>query len=124
MDGTALTGESFTIELRDGVMWIEWVSSATVTALEASNLVDRADGLRSCGFPPMLVMLNGMVSLSRGALSTFSHGLSIAAMALVGPSPVDRLLTSYFTEVHDPPYPTRHFAIAEDARAWLADPHL
>ena len=113
------TKNSFIVEVRDGVLWIEWVTNATVTDHEASALVGRAAALGSDRCPPMLVMLNGMVSLSRGALEMFSHGLKIAAMALVGPSPVDRLLASYFTEVHEPPYPTRHFDTAEDALVWL-----
>jgi hypothetical protein len=64
-------------------------------------------------------MLNDTVSLSRGALETFSHRMRIGALALVGPSPVDQFLFSYFTEVHKPPYPTRHFPTADEARTWL-----
>jgi hypothetical protein len=122
--GAMIAEDSFTAEMRGEVIWIEWVSHVTVTDHEAFSLVERANTLCPKVCPPMLVMLNEMVSLSRGALQTFSHGLNIAAMALVGPSPVDRLLVAYFTEVHDPPYPTRHFVTAEEARIWLTDqPH-
>lgn len=116
--------DSFTAELRGDVVRIEWVAGSTVTDHEAFSLVARVDALCPDVCPPMLVVLNEMVSLSRGALKTFSHGLNIAAMALVGPSPVDRLLVSYFTEVHQPPYPTRHFRTVEEATMWLKDhPH-
>ena len=122
MIDTAVVGEdSFTAEIRGEVMWIEWVAHTTVTDEEASSLVRRANALSPDICPPMLVMLNDMDSLSRGALKTFSQELNIAAMALVGPSPVDRLLVSYFTAVHEPPYPTRHFTTVEEANTWLTD---
>lgn len=117
-------GESFTAHLRGEVIWIEWVAHTTVTDHEAFSLVDRANALCPDLCPPMLVILNEMVSLSRGALQAFARHLDIAAMALVGPSPVDELLVSYFTEVHAPPYPTRHFLTVEEAHAWLTGhPH-
>lgn len=119
-----LAEDSFTAELRGDLVWVEWVARSNVTDDEAFSLVARADALCPDVCPPMLVVLNEMVSLSRGALKTFSHGLNIAAMALVGPSPVDRLLVRYFTEVHQPPYPTRHFTTVEEATTWLKDhPH-
>jgi hypothetical protein len=123
-DGSMVEEDAFTAELHGEVIWIEWVSKTTVSDQEAFSLADRADALCPNVCPPMLVMLNEMVSLSRGALRTFSHGLNIAAMALVGPSPVDRLLVSYFTDVHEPPYPTRLFGTVEEAHAWLTGhPH-
>lgn len=121
---TTVAQDSFTVELRDGVIWIDWVARTTVTDREASELVARADALCPDVCPPMLVVLNEMVSLSRGALQIFSRGLNIAAMALIGPTAVDRLLVSYFTDVHEPPYPTRHFDTVEEAHAWLTrHPH-
>ena len=123
-DETMLEKDFFTAEIRDDLIWIEWVTRAVVTDHEALRLVERADALCPDLCAPMLVVLNDMVSLSRGALRTFSHGLNIAAMALVVPSAVDRLLYTYFTEVHDPPYPTRHFDTVDEARTWLTThPH-
>ena len=123
-DGTMPAEDPFTAEMSDGLIWIEWVASTTVTDDEALSLVSRADALCPDVCAPMLVMLNDMVSLSRGALQIFAHRLNIAAMALVGRSAVDRLLVSYFAEVHNPPYPTRHFDTVDEARTWLTThPH-
>ncbi|WP_152916128.1 DUF7793 family protein [Arthrobacter sp. RIT-PI-e] len=123
-DAAMIAEDSFTAEMRGEVLWVEWVIHVTVTDHGALSLVERANALSPNTCPPMLVMLNEMVSLSRGALTTFSHGLNIAAMALVGPSPVDQLLVSYFTEVHEPPYPTRHFTTVDGAYTWLTEhPH-
>lgn len=115
---------AFAAEMRDAVLWVEWSRSATVSDEMAEALVARTNRLSPDLCPPMLVELNGMVSLSRGALHRFASGLNIAAMALVGPSAVDRTLSEFFKRVHRPPYPTRHFEDSDRARAWLGDhPH-
>jgi hypothetical protein len=124
VDAAVVADDSFAAEIRGEVIWIEWVANVTVTDHEAFSLVRRASALSPDTCPPMLVMLNEMVSLIRGGLKTLSHKLDIAAMALVGPSPVDRLLVSYFTKVHEPPYPTRHFTTVKEAHTWLTGhPH-
>lgn len=113
--------EAFVTELRNGVLWLQWRQNMSVSDTDAAALVQRADALCWNVCPPMLVVLNGMVTLSRNALSTFAHTLNISAMAVVGPSAVDRTLTDYFTEVHRPPYPTRYYGNTDDALAWLTD---
>ena len=70
----------------------------------------------------MLVHLNGMASLSRDAFRTFARRLNVSALALVGPSGVDRLIAKFFVDVHGPGFPSRHFEEAKEARQWLAKP--
>lgn len=119
-----IEGEAFAADLRDGVLWILWRSSMRVSDDDAAALVRRANALCGDRRPPMLVVLNGMVTLSRGALDSFANALKISAMALVGPSVVDRTLAGYFTEVHNPAYPTRYYENADEALEWLAaQPH-
>lgn len=116
--------EAFTAGMRGSILWVKWSSSATVSEDMAVALIERADQICPNLCPPMLVELNGMVSLARGALHYFATGLNIAALALVGPSAVDRTLSQYFRQVHEPPYPTRHFEDHDEARAWLTNhPH-
>ncbi|WP_434992711.1 DUF7793 family protein [Arthrobacter sp. Ld5] len=116
--------EAFTATLRDGVLWVEWLAGTSVGDTDAGALVERADAIGGGVCPPMLVELNGMVTLSRTALLRFARELNIAAMAIVGPTAVDRALASFFAEVHDPPYPTRYFPHRTSALHWLTDcPH-
>ncbi|RJT74874.1 hypothetical protein D6T63_18315 [Arthrobacter cheniae] len=69
----------------------------------------------------MLVEFNGMVTLTRAALLRFAKTLNIAAMAIVGPSAVDKALADFFVEVHHPPYPTRYFTATHEALRWLTE---
>ncbi len=113
------TVEAFTATMRDGVLWIEWIDGTSVGDADAVSLIERADAISTDVCPPMLVELNGMVTLTRNALLRFAKDLNIAAMAIVGPSAVDKAIADFFTEVHEPPYPTRYFQHRDMALAWL-----
>lgn len=116
--------EPFTATMRDGVLWVEWHTGTSVGDADAAALVERADAISGTVCPPMLVELNGMVTLNRNALLRFARDLNIAAMAIVGPTAVDSALAVFFAEVHDPPYPTRYFRHRTHALPWLTGcPH-
>lgn len=67
----------------------------------------------------MLVHLNAMKSLSRCAMQTFARDLDVAALAIMGPSAVDRTIAEFFIQVHTPDYPVRHFTEPREAQLWL-----
>ncbi|MDQ0736179.1 DUF7793 family protein [Arthrobacter agilis] len=118
------TAEAFTATMRQGVLWIEWSEGTSVGDTDAVTLIERADAISRDAYPPMLVQLNGMVTLTRNALLRFAKDLDVVAMAIVGPSAVDKAIADFFTEVHEPPYPTRYFQHQEHALAWLTSyPH-
>jgi hypothetical protein len=103
---------------------VEWQPGLDVTAEDAERLLDRLQELSPDECPPMLAYLNGMASLNRDAFRTFASRLNVRALALVGPSGVDRLIASFFLDVHGPRYPTRHFEETAEARQWLLQPSL
>ncbi|MHA7279579.1 DUF7793 family protein [Arthrobacter sp. MDT2-2] len=111
--------EVFVAELRTEVLWVQWRRNVSVSDSDAAALIERSNVLCREVCPPMLVELNGMVSLTRSALHGFATALNIAAMAIVGPSAVDRTLADFFARVHNPPYPTRYFECPAEALAWL-----
>lgn len=111
--------EAFTASMRNGVLWISWLDGMSVGDRDAVSLIDRAGAISGDVCPPMLVELNGMVTLTRNALQRFAKDLNIAAMAIVGPSAVDKAIADFFREVHEPPYPTRYFENQESALHWL-----
>jgi len=101
---------------------VEWQPKIDVTAEDAETLIGRLGELSPNECPPMLAHLNGMASLSRDAFRTFAGSLNVSALALVGPSRVDRLIASFFLNVHNPRYPSRHFEEPAEARHWLLRP--
>jgi hypothetical protein len=123
---TETTAEHFVLYVQDDTLWVLWKHATTVDTGTAARLVSHISrmGLR---IPlPMLVQLNSMKSLSRCAMQTFARDLHVPAMALVGPSAVDRTLVDFFIQVHKPTYPVQHFTDPETAQRWLMTcrPHV
>jgi hypothetical protein len=107
------------MELRNGILSVDWAEGMTVTEADAVALIEHAEAICRSTRPPMLVELNEMVTLSSKALNHFAKELNIAALALVGPSPVDRTIADHFTGVHNPPYPSHYFPHRNEALTWL-----
>ena len=115
--------QPFSLSFRDGgYLHVEWAEGHTVTEQDARGLMDRVVQLSSSVHPPMLVHLNNMVSLSRPALQAFATELKVSALAVVGPTAVDRAITTFFTGVHEPHYPTQYFEGSAAAVQWLLYP--
>ncbi|RJT97048.1 hypothetical protein D6T65_15180 [Arthrobacter frigidicola] len=111
--------EPFVAVMRGSILCVRWRQGATIDDAMAAAFIERAAQISPNSSPPMLVELNGMVTLTRGALLRLATNPNVGAMASVGPSVVDYILSQFFTQVYDPPYPTRHFTNTSDARAWL-----
>lgn len=121
MNGEA-SDHRFVLAPEEGYVRVEWNEGVTVSEQDALKLVQKLDEANPDLCDPMLVILNSMVSLDAAALAIFAGRLNVAALALVGPSAVDRLLTTFFNDVHRPRYPTRHFAAPAAAIDWLLTP--
>ncbi|WP_443110991.1 DUF7793 family protein [Arthrobacter sp. CAL618] len=106
-----------------GYIEVQWDQGVTVSKKDAMELVRSLAKVSPALCLPMLVHLNKMISLSRPALYAFASGLNVSALAIVGPTAVDRAITTYFKEVHEPPYPTQYFEEVISAERWLLDPH-
>ncbi|WP_196841370.1 DUF7793 family protein [Arthrobacter sp. CAN_A1] len=115
--------QPFSLSFRDGgYLHVEWAEGHTVTEQDARSLMDRVAQLSPSVRPPMLVHLNNMVSLSRPALQAFATELKVSALAIVGLTAVDRAITTFFTAVHEPNYPTQYFESSAAAVQWLLSP--
>lgn len=68
---------------------------------------------------PMLVDMATTESVHRHARAVFSIPCAASRIALLGTSPVDRVLANFFLGVHIPPCPTRFFTSRGDAMVWL-----
>lgn len=117
--GVAAPAPPFTAEMRGEVLWLECEADSDVDNTIAAAIVDRVVELSPSVCPPMLIRLNHLISLTEEALHTLATGLNIAALAVVGADVGDSIITAYYKQQHDPPYPTRHFITVEDAELWL-----
>ena len=121
MSGTD-TDRRFTLTRENGYVRVVWSENITVNEQDALDLVQRLEEVNPGRCDPMLVILNSMVSVNAPAQALFADHLDVAALALVGPSAVDRMIAAFFNGVHRPSYPTRYFADPEVALEWLLTP--
>jgi hypothetical protein len=111
--------DPFTLHLHDGMVRLDWSSGTAVDSGHATEVIEQVTLISKRWALPMLVHLNTMKFVSRGAMRIFADELDIAALAVVGPSPVDRTLSKFFIQVHKPSYPIQHFTTTETALSWL-----
>lgn len=112
--------EPFTAGMRGEVLWLDCGADADVDNTIATAIVRCVSQLSPLVCPPMIIRLNHLISVTEEALHTLATGLDIAALAIVGAEAEDSVITAYYKQQHDPPYPTRHFPTIDDAEAWLA----
>lgn len=71
---------------------------------------------------PMLVDMTTTISLSRQARSVFTIRCAASRIALLGSSPVDRVLANWSLSVQQLPSPARFFNSKTEALEWLLHP--
>lgn len=69
----------------------------------------------------MLVEMASMKWIDRRATELFSAPWPLARMALVGASPVDEVIASFYTSRHHHSCPTRFFTSVDEAMTWLKE---
>ncbi|MFB0838416.1 STAS/SEC14 domain-containing protein [Arthrobacter sp. E44] len=110
-----------TVELSDGVLHLRWNPGVYIgidvakAALEAISTLTRGARLR------MLVEIQG-VTHSAAARKLFPDASSISRMALLGTSPVDRVIAMFRLSLISAGFPIRYFTSADKARDWLLKP--
>ncbi|WP_104044923.1 DUF7793 family protein [Arthrobacter sp. ZGTC412] len=118
-------GVTGTIELSGEVLCLKWTPGAVVQESDAKALMQRAAALSAGRTLPLLVEIAGMKWIDRRAQEAFASRWPLARAAIVGPSPVDEAIASFYIGRHNPHHPTRFFTSKDEAMAWLTeDPAL
>lgn len=116
-----IDGARGTVSLRNGVLHVQWIPGLAICEEAAVAVMSVVNEL-SRGRPfPMLVDMAATASMSRGARRVFALPSSVARVALLGASPVDRAIANFFLSIHAPAAPTRYFTCPKEAMAWLKD---
>lgn len=68
---------------------------------------------------PMLVDVAETETVSRAARAVWSIPCAASRIALLGSSPVDRVIANFFLGIHTPPCPTQFFISRSEAMNWL-----
>jgi hypothetical protein len=121
MTEVSIDGARGTVVLRDGVLHVHWVPGLAISE-DAATAVMAAVKELSSGRPyPMLVGMAAAASMSRGARRVFARPSTVARVALLGSSPVDRAMANFFLSINSPAAPTRYFTCLDEAMTWLGE---
>ena len=120
MGPIAVKGGKGTVELKtDGIIHLVWKASVSIKVGDAEAAMAAVNEASKGSEYPMLVDMATTESVDRPARAVFSIPCAASRIALLGTSPVDRVLANFFLGVHIPPCPTRFFTSRVDAMAWL-----
>ena len=101
-------GGKGTVQLRsDDIIHLIWNPKARIEGQDARAAMAAVNKVAGELEYPMLVDMATTQSVSREARSVFSIPCAANRIALLGSSPVDRILANFFLGVHIPPCPTR-----------------
>lgn len=101
------------------IVHLIWARGAAVDTEDAVTVVRTIDRINADRVRPLLVDMRECGTLTPGARKVFSEPHSTSRVALLGESPVDRVIANFFIGVRQPPRPTRYFTSEATGTAWL-----
>jgi len=112
-------GDKGSVELYGGVLYQRWASGAVVTEEDARAVMAKVSALCSSRPRPMIVDISRMGVLEHKARTVFAGSWPLTRVAVVGASPVDRVIVDYYVATHSPVCPTKFFTSFSEAMTWL-----
>ncbi|MBG6225230.1 hypothetical protein IWX63_001802 [Arthrobacter sp. CAN_A2] len=120
MPARRIDGDKASLELLpNGILHLAWDRDCTITATDAEAAMQAVDSLAEAQGHPMLVDMETTRTVTRDARAVFAIPCAASRIALLGSSPVDRMIANFFLGVNSPPCPTRFFTSRHLAVAWL-----
>lgn len=102
-----------------GIIELKWPRGTSITESDAEAAMSSVNELCGPRRHPMLVDMATTAHVSRGARAVFGRPCQASRIALLGASPVDKVLANFILGINKLPCPTRFFTSREDALAWL-----
>jgi hypothetical protein len=110
----------FNLELdAEGVLRLTWTRDASITEADAEAAMEQVNVLCGESRHPMIVDMATTADVSRGARAVFGRPCQASRIALLGSSPVDRVLANFILGINKTPCPTRFFTDRAEALSWL-----
>ncbi|GAB3518141.1 DUF7793 family protein [Arthrobacter monumenti] len=103
----------------DGVIRLQLPPGIHISEAIARKTIDRLLEMSRQQPVPVLLQLTGVGSVSRGARRVYTATESASAFALLGETPVDRVIASFFLGGEAPNCPTKFFTSESEALTWL-----
>jgi hypothetical protein len=105
----------------EGLIILVWPGGVKITGASARRAFDEVN--RICGSVrrPMLVDMETTKSVAREARAVFGEPSAASRIALLGKSPVDRVIANFTLGVSTVPCPTKFFTDRAQAMAFLRE---
>ncbi|WP_163165929.1 STAS/SEC14 domain-containing protein [Arthrobacter sp. Alg241-R88] len=114
-----------TVELGDeGVLYLVWKRGTVLEAADVHAAMATVNELADGAEYPMLIDIANTQSVTRQAKSVFSIRCAASRIALLGSSPVNRVIANFAVARRTLPCPTRFFSSRNEALSWLLEAHL
>lgn len=114
-----IDGAKAAVELSDGLLYLRWVRGAVIDENDALAAIAAVERLCRGRGHPMLVDMAATAWLSCKARRVFARPCPVTRLALLGSSPLDRIIVNFFLGRRTPPCPNRFFTSRGEAMAWL-----
>ena len=116
----SVAGGKAVLSLREvGILHLIWAPGTYVQEDDAAPAVTTINKISADHDRPLLVDMRNAGNTSSGARDVFALPHAASRVALLGESPVDQVVASFFTRVHRPQRPTRYFTSEAKALSWL-----
>jgi hypothetical protein len=112
--------ESLTID-DEGFVILKWPAAVTITGPSARHAMDEVNRICGATRRPMLVDMATTKSVAREARTVFAEPCAASRIAMLGRSPVDRVIANYTLGRFTPPCPTRFFTDRDQAMEYLRE---
>ena len=112
-------GEASVHMADEGHLVLRLPEGQVVTGTMALWAAENIEGTAGASKLPLLLILSGVESITRGARDIFSAARSLSAVAVLGISPVDRVIANFLLGGEVQPCPTRYFSRESEALLWL-----
>jgi hypothetical protein len=124
MEHTDVEGGKGTVALlEDGIIHLIWNPKVKIEEEDAVAATAAVNTLAAGAEYPLLVDMTMTASLSRQARTVFSLPCAASRIALLGRSPVDRILANWSMDMRKLPCPTQFFNSRTEATTWLLREH-
>jgi hypothetical protein len=120
MKPIAVDGGKGTVELgADGIIHLVWKPGIVLDGDDVHAAMARVNEVTDGSEYPMLVDMGKTKAVTRQARSVFRIACAASRIALLGSSPVDRVIANFTIERQTLPCPTRFFTSRHEALSWL-----
>ncbi len=123
--GACFSSEHENVKVEDageGILRITLRPGGRITEEDGTLVRERYLALTGGTGAAVLLQVTGVESVSRDAVRFFSEAVTITAFAILGSTPVDRVIAHGRHGLPAPQCPTRYFSDEQEALGWLRAP--